>query len=111
MCFGVPMIVHESDGLSARCEGSGRNEQVNLALTGPVGPGTHILVHLGSAIRILDPQEAALIGDAIRAVDAAAHGEPFDHLIADLIDREPELPPHLAASTTTEGGDDGPGIA
>ncbi len=95
MCIGVPMRVVSTDGLSAQCAIQGRTETVSLALTGPLEPDTDVLVYLGSAVRILEPGEAQQIADALKAVAAAAAGEPFDHLIADLVDREPELPAHL----------------
>jgi hydrogenase expression/formation protein HypC len=71
-------------------------------LEGVPAPGDWLLVHVGIAIRGLEPEEAGQIADALRAVDAAARGEPFEHLIADLIDREPQLPPHLRGGA--EGG-------
>ncbi len=40
-------------------------------------------------------RKARQITDALRAVLAASEGAAFDHLIADLIDREPPLPEHL----------------
>ena len=95
MCLGVPMQVTDVDGLSARCAGPKGEEAVSLALVGPVAPGAHLLVHLGSAIRVVEADEARQIADALRALDAAMAGQPFDHLIADLIDREPQLPAHL----------------
>ena len=97
MCFGVPMQVVEANGLMATCEGAGRSEGVNLALIGEVPVGTHVLVYLGSAVRVLTPQEAAEIDGAIEAIGAAAEGRDFEHLIQDLVDREPELPEHLRA--------------
>jgi len=99
MCFGVPMQVTAVDGLLATCEGSGRTEQVSLALTGPMAVGAHVLVYLGSAVRELDRLEAGQITDAIAAIGAAAEGRDFEHLIQDLIEREPELPAHLRADT------------
>ena len=54
----------------------------------------------GAPSRRLDALEAQQIGDALRAVAAAAAGEPFEHLLADLIDREPKLPPHLRQQHT-----------
>lgn len=95
MCLGLPMRVVEVDGLSALCEGAGRRERVMLALTGSVEPGAHVLVYLGSAVRVLSEEEASRIAMALEAVQAAAEGRDFDHLIQDLIDREPELPAHL----------------
>ena len=95
MCFGVPMQIKRVEGLVATCEGAGRIEQVTLVLTGALPVGAHVLVYLGSAVRELDALEAAQIGDAIMAIGEAAEGRGFDHLIQDLIDREPELPAHL----------------
>ena len=98
MCLGVPMQVQSVSGLAADCVphgGEGERRTVSLALVGPVEPGAHVLVHITSAVRVLDPAEAALIAGALSAVAAAAEGAPFEHLIADLIDREPELPAHL----------------
>ncbi|MEO1015734.1 MAG: HypC/HybG/HupF family hydrogenase formation chaperone [Pseudomonadota bacterium] len=105
MCVGVPMRIVEADGLEAICvpyadaagahERVTANERVTLALIGPAAAGEHVLVYLGSAVRRLEPREAADIAGALQAVRNAAAGEPFEHLIADLIDREPELPAHL----------------
>ena len=58
-------------------------------------PGDWLLVHIDVAIRTLEPLEAQQIGDALKAVAAAAAGQPFEHLLADLIEREPQLPQHL----------------
>jgi len=110
MCFGLPCQVIETDGLSARVAGAGREETVSLALTGPVPAGAHVLVYLGSAVRELSAEEAAQISGAIEAVQAAARGAPYAHHLQDLIDREPELPAHLqgaakAASRTRREDD------
>lgn len=95
MCFGIPMQVTAVDELAAKAEAGGRREDISLALTGPVPVGSYVLVYLGSATRILQETEARQISDAIRAVQHAAEGEDFEHLLADLIEREPELPEHL----------------
>ncbi|MEM9168474.1 MAG: HypC/HybG/HupF family hydrogenase formation chaperone [Pseudomonadota bacterium] len=99
MCVGVPMRILETDGLQARCAGLGETpgeaQTVSLALVGPVEAGAYVLTHLGSAVRALDEREAVEIADALEAVRRAAAGAPFDHLLQDLIDREPELPAHL----------------
>lgn len=105
MCLGIPMQVVEANETSAHCVWGERKEVVSLALTGPAKVGQHVLVYLGSAIRLLDPLEARQIADALEAVTNAANGEGFDHLIADLIDREPQLPPHLQPQTKTKKED------
>lgn len=103
MCFGVPMQIESVDGLNAVCTGHGRREPVTLSLIGAAKPGDYVLVYLGSASQHLSPEEAEQISNAITAVDAASRGEDFEHLIQDLIDREPELPAHLRpASAATE---------
>ena len=69
---------------------------VNCALLdAPPAVGDWLLVHVDVAVRAIDAREAKEIGNALAAVSAAAAGEPFEHLLSDLIDREPQLPPHL----------------
>jgi hydrogenase expression/formation protein HypC len=100
MCIGVPMQVTEAGPWSARCEdGEGRSELVDTALIGATSPGDWLLVHKGIAMRALDPTEAALIRDALAGAALAAAGGSFEHLFADLINRTPELPPHLRPPT------------
>ncbi len=100
MCLGIPMQVASlaaSDAaLCAEPGTPGRCRPVDVALLEQSpAPGDWLLVHVGIAIRTLEAGEAQQIADALRAVTAAAEGQPFEHLIADLIDREPTLPPHL----------------
>ena len=69
---------------------------VNCALLDePPAVGDWLLVHVDVAVKALEAAEAGAIADALAAVTAAAAGEPFEHLLGDLADREPELPPHL----------------
>ncbi len=98
MCVGAPLQIMRVDGLSAEAialTADARTETISLALTGPLAAGDHVLAHLGSAMRVIDALEARHIADALDAVAAAATGQPFDHLIADLADRTPQLPEHL----------------
>jgi hydrogenase expression/formation protein HypC len=97
MCVGVPMRILEAfDGwaMATGAQGTGR---INTLLVGAVAPGDHVLVHIDNAVRAITPEEAALVADALEAVARASRGEDFDHLIADLAGREPELPAHLRA--------------
>jgi len=98
MCVGIPMRVLESQGWSARCAGRHGHGTIDLALVGPVPAGTWVLTFMGYAKAVLDADEAARIEDALEAVDRALRGESIDHLFADLIGREPELPAHLRAA-------------
>jgi hydrogenase expression/formation protein HypC len=102
MCIGAPLEVIEVDGLVALCRGAAGMEHIDLALIGPVHPGGHVLSHLGVAVRWLDAEEARAIADAVQAVTLATAGEPFEHLLADLIDRTPQLPAHLRNPAESE---------
>lgn len=95
MCIGLPMTVIESDEFTALCERAGAVERVSVLLLGRQTPGQKLLVHLGTAMRALDATEAQLIDNALAGLADAIEGRAFDHLFADLIDREPELPAHL----------------
>jgi hydrogenase expression/formation protein HypC len=66
-----------------------------MLLLGEQPVGTHVLVHLLSAVRVLAKEEATLIDAALNGLSAAAAGHEFEAHFADLIGREPQLPPHL----------------
>lgn len=95
MCLGIPMMVLGGDDNTAVCERRGDRRSVSMLLVGEQAPGTRVLVHIDSAVRVLDEIEAALIDDALDGVAAALEGRDFEHLFADLIDREPQLPAFL----------------
>lgn len=95
MCIGFPFTVIEGDAFVAQCERRGAQRSVSMALVGAQPAGTKVLVHVDTAVRVLDPLEAAQIDDALDAVELALSGENVDHLFADLLDREPELPEFL----------------
>ncbi len=100
MCLGIPLQVRTVPVPgTALCTARGQPDalrQVNTALLDDtLQPGDWLLAHVDIAIRALEPEEAQLIDDALAAVTAAADGQPFEHLIADLVDREPQLPEHL----------------
>ena len=54
MCIGLPMRVIEGDEVAALCERAGALDGVSMMLVGAQAPGSHVLVHLGSAIRMLE---------------------------------------------------------
>lgn len=95
MCIGIPMrVLHAENGM-AECAGQGRNERLNLMLVGDVLTGTWVLAHQGSALRTMSEDEALQIGEALAALEAAVTGNDVDAFFADLVAREPTLPPHL----------------
>ena len=95
MCLGVPMQVAATGPGWADCRNGDMLRRVDTLLVEPVAPGDWVLVHVASAVRTLDESEALAIRGALLAVERAAAGQAFEHLLADLIDREPQLPPHL----------------
>jgi len=98
MCLGIPLQVQSVPSwgiaLCGAAGDDGRPVETSL-LEQPPQPGDWLLVHVNVAIRALDTGEAGQISDALLAVTRAAAGESFEHLLADLIDREPQLPAHL----------------
>jgi hydrogenase expression/formation protein HypC len=89
------MRVLETDGVSAVVEGLGSRRRVSLLLVGDVPVGTPVLVHVETAVRVLTEEEVPLIEGALAAAEAASRGEPWEHLMSDLLERTPELPLHL----------------
>lgn len=95
MCVGVPMTIIETDGATALCARRGERRRVSILLLDSPPVGTQVLVFVDTAMRVLDAEEARHIDDALDGLAAALNGESFEHLFADLIDREPPLPDFL----------------
>jgi hydrogenase expression/formation protein HypC len=96
MCIGIPMQVIEPRSRFALCEGAGEAREIDMALVGEQAEGTWVLVFLDAAREVIGAEEAARITDALTALALIAEGRAdIDHLFADLIGREPELPEHL----------------
>ena len=95
MCVGIPMRVIDGGDMRALCERHGAARQISMLLIGAQPSGTYVLTHLDSAIRVLDETEARLIDDALDGLSRAVEGAAFEHLFADLVDREPQLPAYL----------------
>ncbi len=95
MCIGLPMTIVACDGATALAERRGEQRRISLLLVGELPAGARVLVFIDSAVRVLDADEARQIDDALDGLAAAIEGRDFEHLFADLIDREPQLPEHL----------------
>lgn len=104
MCLGIPMVVVEGDDMTALVARGDEQRRVSMLLVGEQPVGTQVLVHIDSAVRVLDEAEATMIDNALRGLAAALDGESFDHLFADLVGREPQLPDFLR----DDGGEDVP---
>ncbi len=62
MCLAVPMRIRSVDGFAAVCEAKGIEREVSLFMMQgePIGPGDHVLVHVGYAIQKVSEEEARL---------------------------------------------------
>lgn len=90
MCIGVPMKIIEAFDFSAVAQTEdGQTHSIDTLLTGQVSTGTWVLTFLGSAREIVSPARAHEINQALKALNAANAGLPFEHLVSDLIDRDP----------------------
>ncbi|KWV58317.1 hydrogenase [Bradyrhizobium macuxiense] len=95
MCVGLPMTIIETDGMRAQCEYGNETRFVSVILLSKPPIGAKVLVHIDTAVRLLDDDEARLIEQALDGLDAALKGHDCDQFFADLIGREPQLPGHL----------------
>jgi len=95
MCIGVPMRIVETGEGWALCNNQGCVERVDMRLVGDRPADTWVLVFLGAARDVIGESEALNIRNALEALTLAASGSTVEHLFADLIDREPQLPEFL----------------
>ncbi|AEG00192.1 HypC/HybG/HupF family hydrogenase formation chaperone [Methylomonas methanica] len=96
MCIGIPMQVLETRGESALCVYRGETSVIDMMLVGEQPMGAWLLVFLNTAREVISADKARQINDALEAMRLAMQGDTdIDHLFADLVDREPELPEHL----------------
>ena len=102
MCIGVPMQVLDAGPGWALCDNGGSHARVDMRLVGDQPAGTWVLVFLGAAREVVGEAEALKIRNAVEALTLVASGADIDHLFADLIDREPQLPEHLRKTVSGE---------
>ena len=96
MCIGVPMQVMAVEPGAAWCEGMGERRRVDTLLIGEPALGSWLLVFLDTAREVISAEQARHTAHALEAVQLTLQGETsVDHLFADLIEREPQLPDFL----------------
>ena len=96
MCIGLPMQIIEPRGRYALCRYGEDVRTVDMVLVGELPAGAWVLVFLDAAREIMTAEQAEKTADALQALALVMQGETsVDHLFADLVGREPELPPHL----------------
>lgn len=60
MCLALPSLVTEIlPDDNARVELGGVSKVISLALVSDVKPGDYVIVHVGYALSVIDPEEAA----------------------------------------------------
>ena len=107
MCMGIPMKVISTSPGYADCQRAddqgGPLVSVDMKLVGEQPPGTWVLTFLDAAREVLTEDKALEISNALKAVEQALYGGgDIDHLFADLVNREPELPEHLRPEVQTK---------
>jgi len=97
MCIGIPMQVIETGRGRALCRDGNSQSWVDTRLVDGADTGTWLLVFAGAAREIISSERAAQVAAAVQALQASAQGDTdaIDALFADLVNREPTLPPHL----------------
>ncbi len=110
MCIGIPMQIQHSESLQATCVHQGEVRRIDLTLVGEQPPGTWVMTFLDAAREVIDETTARQNLAAIEAVEQVMRGQSADieALFADLIDREPELPPHLAVQVQRQTTEENP---
>lgn len=94
MCLGLPMTIVETDGITALCARGNEQRRVSVVLI-DASIGAKVLVHIDTAVRLLDEDGARLISEALDGLEAGLNGQDCEHFFADLIGHEPQLPEHL----------------
>jgi hydrogenase expression/formation protein HypC len=96
MCLGIPMQVLGFDGDYAVCVRDDEQQLIDTILVGKPDIGAWVLVFLDTAREIISSEQAAIIQDALQALTLTLQGDTnIDHLFADLVNREPQLPEFL----------------
>ncbi|MFW6380368.1 MAG: HypC/HybG/HupF family hydrogenase formation chaperone, partial [Halorhodospira sp.] len=102
MCVGIPMQIVEPGEGCALAELDGERRWISTLLVAEPALGDWVLVQGETARASLSEGEARRTLEAWEAVQAAARGGAIEHLLADLVERESELPPHLRPETGAE---------
>jgi hydrogenase assembly chaperone HypC/HupF len=90
------MQVIEPRGRFALCRYGEEIRKVDMILVGEQPVGAWVLVFLDAARDVMTAEQAQKTADALQAIALVMQGETsVDHLFADLVGREPELPAHI----------------
>ena len=77
MCLSIPkqVVAWEVEGDFAWVERNGQREFLNMMLLGPQPVGTWVLTSMGLAKETVEPEQLALIEEALTALAASLDGD------------------------------------
>ena len=77
MCLSIPkqVVAWEGEGDFAWVERNGQREFLNMMLLGPQPVGTWVLTLMGLAKETVEPEQLALIEEALTALAASLDGD------------------------------------
>ncbi len=77
MCLSIPkqVVAWEGEGDFAWVERNGQREFLNMMLLGPQPVGTWVLTSMGLAKEVVEPEQLALIEEALTALAASLDGD------------------------------------
>ena len=77
MCLSIPkqVVAWEGEGDFAWVERNGQREFLNMMLLGPQPIGTWVLTSMGLAKETVEPEQLALIEEALTALAASLDGD------------------------------------
>lgn len=58
----------------AQVDMGGLSKVISIAFVGPVDVGTYVVLHVGYAIGVIDPEEAEATLELFRAMDQSSRG-------------------------------------
>lgn len=105
MCLGIPMqVVTVLSEHVAHCQGMGQQKNIDMNLVGQQLVGTWVITFLDAAREVVDEDKALQVTNALEAVNLAMGNDTtgIDSLFSDIIERGPQLPPHLQAEVNKE---------
>lgn len=75
MCLAIPVKVTKIlPDQMAQVDMGGLSKVISIAFVGPVDVGTYVVLHVGYAIGVIDPEEAEATLELFRAMDQSSHG-------------------------------------
>ena len=98
MCVGQPLQISAIDGIAGTASNGDLHEVIDLSLTPEAQVGDWVLSFLGASREVISEDDAQKISAALDGLRALMVGDDLGDAFADIEERGPQLPPHLAAA-------------